>query len=110
MGQETAAVAFLRSHGLGDIDWIADPKQELYREFHLASGTPWQLLGPKAGLRAIGALLKGHGMGRPDFDATQMPGAFVLLKGKVLASYRYSSIADRPDYVGLVKKGLSHVD
>jgi hypothetical protein len=36
-------------------------------------------------------------------DGLQMPGVFLLHRGKVLREFRHESAADRPDYVTLTQ-------
>jgi hypothetical protein len=44
-------------------------------------------------------MLRGHGIGKLTCDGFRMPGAFVLVDGKVVVEHRATSAADRPDYL-----------
>ncbi|HBB74333.1 MAG TPA: hypothetical protein DC048_07770, partial [Planctomycetaceae bacterium] len=46
-------------------------------------------------------LVRGHGLGPLVGDGFQMPGAFLIKDGRIVASYRHAHAADRPDYAGL---------
>lgn len=94
--------AALAQHGLGNAVHISDPTCQLYRAFGLARGTFRQLFGLRVwrrGLRA--AILDGHGVGSLKGDGFQMPGAFVVVDGRVRDSFIHRSAADRPDYLAL---------
>lgn len=105
MGREEAAQTILAKHGLGQIPRVSDPKLALYRAFGLEKGAFGQLFGPKIWLRGFQAGLLGkHGIGKPEGDAAQMPGVFLVFHGEILKSYRHQSAADRPDYVELVSE------
>lgn len=90
---------FLKDYNLSDCPQISDPDRALYKAFNLKTGSPVELFGPKVLLRAFtdGALLK-HGLGIPEGDPFQMPGTFLIHKGKIIKSFVHKSIADRPDY------------
>jgi peroxiredoxin len=92
----------VQRHSLSDVDRICDTDQELYRAFGLKKGSWRQLFGPKVWTRGlIAAVARGHGLGRPVADATQMPGVFFLDQGLVASAYRHRSAADRPCYTSL---------
>ncbi len=89
-------LALLAKHGLDDLDRIEDDDQSLYRAFGLRRGTFRQLFGPKVWFRGLMAgAVAGHGMGRPDGDIRQMPGAFVINRCEVVQRFKSSSAADR---------------
>lgn len=77
---------------------ISDPGLGLYQSFGLGRGRPIQVFGPKVffgGLRAL--LKKGIGVGPLVGDGFQMPGTFVISRGKIIYSYRPDSIADEAE-------------
>jgi hypothetical protein len=52
--------------------------------------------------RAARALVAdGHGVGMLAGDGFQMPGAFLVLNGKIVREYRHDTAASRPDYCKL---------
>jgi peroxiredoxin len=105
MGREEAAQSILEKYDLGQIPRVSDPKLALYRAFGLERGGFGQLFGPKIWIRGFQAGLLGkHGIGRPEGDAAQMPGVFLVFHGEILKSYRHQSAADRPNYVALVSE------
>ncbi|MBY0262816.1 MAG: AhpC/TSA family protein [Phycisphaerales bacterium] len=88
-------------HGLRDAVYSADPERLLYRALELGRGTFVQLFGPRVWLRGVAAFLAGHGLGRPEGDGFQMPGAFVVHDGRVLRAFRHATAADRPNLAEL---------
>ena len=87
--------------GLRDAAYAADPERLLYRALELRRGGFKELFGPRVWARGAAALLAGHGIGRLEGDGFQMPGAFVVSRGRVLRAFRHASAADRPDYASL---------
>ncbi len=103
-GSEAQAADFFAGYGVGDLDRVSDPLRWLYFHLGLRRGGPWQLLGPKVWIRAIGAgLLKRHGLGRVVGDLRQMPGVFLIRDGVVLASFVSRTAADNPDFQSLAQ-------
>ena len=49
---------------------------------------------------------KRAGIGWLRGDASQMPGAFVVAGGRVVAQFIHETAADRPDYVDLAEEGV----
>lgn len=94
--------AALVEYQLGDATHISDPTCRLYRAFGLTRGTFRQLFGIRVWRRGFrAALLDGHGVGSLKGDGFQMPGAFVVVDGRVRESFIHRSAADRPDYLAL---------
>ncbi len=102
MGDRAGIEQLVKKRTLSDVDRICDSNQELYRTFGLKKGSWRQLFGPKVWARSvIAAILRGHGLGRPSADASQMPGVFFVDRGLVVSAYRHRSAADRPWYTSL---------
>jgi len=77
---------------------ISDPDLELYRAFGLGRGRPSQVFGAKVFLGGLRALLKkGIGVGPLVGDGFQMPGTFIINKGKIVYAYRPESISNESD-------------
>lgn len=96
------AEANFKRRGLPDVAHIADPDRTLYQAFELERGRLGQLFGWRVWIRGIRAgLINRHGVGRPSGDPLQMPGAFLVHKGRVIRAYRHRDAADRPDYCAL---------
>ena len=102
MSDEAQGEAFLDRYALGEVPRISDPQCQLYEAFGLGRGSVRQLLGPKALKRGFRAgVVMGHGLGMPVGDVRQMPGAFLVHRGRVVRAFRPDSVADRPDYAEL---------
>ncbi len=91
----------MSSYGLESASWFSDPDRIAYRALDLRRGSFLQLFGPAVFLGGVRAALRGHGIGPLAGDGFQMPGAFVISKGRIVRSFRHRSAADRPDYEGL---------
>lgn len=93
----------LAKFNLGDLEYVADPECMLYKGFKLKRGTLSQLLGFKIWVRIVQIWFSkryfntsGQGM-----DIFQMPGIFLLYKGKVVKQYVHETAADIPPYLEL---------
>lgn len=98
MMSEEQARPFFEANGVADLPRISDPDQRLYRALDLKRGNVWQIMGPYVWFRAMQAGRIGKRIGKAVGDMWQMPGVFLLDKGRVTASYRHRSQASRPDY------------
>ena len=85
-------------HGLVSATYFADPDRLLYRALELGRGTFLQLFGPRVWVAGVLAAVRGHGIGKLEGDGFQMPGAFVIHRGRVLRAYRHATASDRPDF------------
>ncbi len=102
MSSDQEADVVLDKYGLADTPRISDPERDLYRAFGLQRGKIMEVLGPKLWLRGfLAAIIEGHGMGKIQGDAFQLPGVFLLHKGQILKDFRHKTAADRPDYMRL---------
>lgn len=82
---------------------IADRDGDLFRAFGLGKGTFSQLVGLRAIGRAFVAMFKGHFIGKPTGNETQMPGAFLLRDHKVLWAHRATHTGDHPDIAAMLQ-------
>lgn len=99
MGSDASAAAFFGKYGLADVPRVSDPEKRLYRAFDLRRGSLGQLFGIRVWLRGFEAgVLGGHGVGMLQGDGFQMPGAFVVHRGRIVRAFRHRDAADRPDY------------
>lgn len=80
---------------------VSDTQKVLYSAFGLGKGNIGQLVGPRVWGRGVAALLRGHGVGKPEGDTLQMPGVFVVHRGRILDRFVHETVADRPDYAAL---------
>jgi hypothetical protein len=102
MSSDEDAAAFFAGYGLADVTRVSDPDRELYRAFDLRRGTLRQLFGARVWWRGWRAGVRdGHGVGVLQGDGLQMPGAFLVSRGRIVHACRHESAADRPDYCSL---------
>lgn len=87
--------------GLTGAHWFSDPAQVQYRSMGLARGGFSQLFGPGVWWPGLRATLRGHLVGRLEGDGFQMPGVFLVHKGRVVREFRHAHAADRPDYLAM---------
>lgn len=105
MSPAAEARAFLTGYGLCDVDVVSDPERKLYHAMELGRGTLSQLFGPRVWLRGvIAGVWGGHWVGGLRGDGLQMPGAFVISRGRLVRSFRHRDAADRPDYCAMVMR------
>jgi peroxiredoxin len=102
MSETAQATRFFERYGLESVHHFSDPTCKLYRAFGLDRGTFLQLFGPRVWFRGITAgLFSRHGMGPLSGDGFQMPGVFLVDRGKILSAFRAATAADRPDYLSV---------
>jgi len=108
-GPREEADAWFSKYGMSGVAQITDPGLEHYAAFGLGRTGVLSLIDPRVWVRGAGCA-RAHGFG-PQTAAMmrQLPGAFVVQGGGVLASYRHGTPADRPDYVRLVRSGIAGV-
>lgn len=99
--EDEANRGFFEAAGVGDVPRVSDPERGLYRCVGLRRGGLWAIFGPYIWFRSVQAMLTGRKLGRMIGDVFQMPGVIVIEDGRIVASYRHRSQADRPDYVGV---------
>lgn len=101
MSTPEAFAIFARQYGLEDVPALADPERRLYRGLGLRRGRLAQLLGPRVWWRGYTVWRAGHGVGALAGDGTQMPGVFLIHRGRVVRRFVHATAADRPEYVEL---------
>lgn len=97
----------LARYGLEDVAAVSDPERRLYAALDLRRGTLRQLFGPRVWWRGLVATLRGHLVGPLVGDGFQMPGVFLLDRGRIVRAHRHASADERPDYARLCT--LDHV-
>ncbi|WP_039947772.1 SelL-related redox protein [Leptospira fainei] len=80
---------------------IADPKTILFRLAELHDGGFLELAGPEVWVSALRAVTKGNFYGVQGQHLLQMPGAFLVLKDRILWKHTYRHIGDHPDWTKL---------
>ncbi|HRK20802.1 MAG TPA: peroxiredoxin-like family protein [Fimbriimonadaceae bacterium] len=101
MSSELRADEFFAEFKMPDVPRISDPNRKLYAAFDLKQGRFLQFAGLKTVVGSARAFLAGHRQGKTEGDVLQMPGAFLLHRGRVVRSFYHESPADRPDYLGM---------
>ncbi len=102
MSDPDEAIRVFGEYGLSDAEQVSDPSQRLYRSMGLNRGSLRQLFGFKVWWRGfVAGILNRHGVGGLRGDGFQMPGVFLVEKGRVVRTFRHESAADRPDYADL---------
>jgi peroxiredoxin len=102
MRDSRAIEDLVAKYGLFGVDCICDSEQQLYRAFGLKRAKLRQLIGLRVFLRVVQAAVLGrHGIGRISADSFQMPGLFLIARGRILRRFRHRTAADRPDYAAI---------
>lgn len=106
MSDNELADQYFKDYKLPNISHISDPKCDLYASFGLVKGGPSQLLGLKNFIRGFEVSLKTKSIPPLRFigDGFQMPGVFVVDKGRIVDRFVHLSAADRPNYDEMIEK------
>jgi peroxiredoxin len=102
LGEEKSREELVQ-YQLDDLEYISDPECMLYKGFKLKRGTLTQLLGFKIWLRVLQVWFSKRVFNSSSrgMDVFQMPGIFLLFKGKVVKKYVHETAADIPPYLEL---------
>lgn len=104
MVRSEMASDMLKLYQLEDISHISDVDQHLYNRFGLYKVGFRALFGLKNWWRAfVAGVVKGHLIGKPAGDPFQMPGVILFHKKKVINTFAYRYVSDRPDFVSVAK-------
>ena len=103
MGTVESFSAFTAKYGLSDVSAISDPERRLYRGLGLRRGKLSQLFGWSVWWRGQKSFFEGHRPGALEGDGTQMPGVFLIQRGRVVRRFIHADAADRPDYAALAQ-------
>jgi peroxiredoxin len=105
MGTPELAKNYFDYYGLSDVERVSDPEAAVYRLPMFAvprKSVVGQVLNPAVWAGWLkGAIFK-HGIGMVKQDGQQMQGLFFLKGAKIARQFVYRTIADEPDYLGLV--------
>lgn len=105
LGTPERALPYFEYYGLGAVERISDPEGRLYAAkcFALPRTHPLShfFVGKVLKGWLIGGIRK-YGIGMLREDSYQMPGVFVLRGRAVVNAFRFKTIADQPDYLGLI--------
>ena len=104
------AAPSLARAGLSDVSAFADHHHSLAGALGIGRGSFMALQGPRNVHRAIPALLAGHGIGYPVGDPLQMPGAFMVHRGRVISHHHHAFAGEQVDFRTFASKaGLASV-
>jgi hypothetical protein len=105
---DAVAAPRLEQAGLEGVSRMADPDRMLSRALGLRHGTFRELLGLRNILRGIPVTLQGHGFGFPEGDPLQLPGAFLVERGRVTRHQRAAYAGEPIDFDHLLgERGLA---
>ncbi len=100
MADSQTADSYFKEFGLQNIEHVSDPDCKNYAVFGLVKGSFSQLYGLKTWIRGFEVTATKPNL--PNImrigDGLQMPGIFLIKDGKIVESFIYNSIADKPNY------------
>jgi hypothetical protein len=105
LGSPERAKPYFDYYHLSDIERVSNPDASLYAQpvFSLTrKNVLSQFLIPRVWKGWLQGALRKHGIGMIKEDADQMPGIFYLRDRAIVRAFRYRTIADEPDYMGLI--------
>ncbi len=108
LGTPERAKQFFDYYHLEDVERVGNPDGSLYQHpvFQLASTNRWaHLMHLSVWKSWVDGRMKKYGIGKFQEDGGQMPGVFFLRERKITNLFRYKTIADEPDYLGLIDRG-----
>lgn len=107
MATPDTAERYFGRFGIKDPLHISDPECRLYGAFGLHKGSVSQLFGLKNWIRGFSIQMNNGFPMEYDKalgDAWQMPGTFIVFKGRVEERFIHSLASDRPDYDNMINK------
>lgn len=97
MHPEPQAHEFFARYGVADLPRVSDPEQRLYTAFGLGAAGAKQFVAPRAIVRYLGTMARGHLPALVGGNVLRMPGAFLLANGEIVKAFRPDSVAARFD-------------
>ncbi len=109
MSDEDVANEYFKNYHLEGVAHISDPGCAYYANFGITKGTFSQLYGLRTWIRGFGAKKAGFEleMAKNLGDSTQMPGIFLIHKGKIVDTFIHKNASDRPDYGRLISNAVN---
>lgn len=108
MASDRQAELVFRMYGLDDVARYSDPDRSLHQAMGLRRASMRELMSTEMFKQGLEACVRNrHAMGVPRGDPMQMPGAFVIDRGLVLASFVPEYPWERPDYVALARHAVA---
>lgn len=104
MADHDYASQYLKEFGFEHTEHISDPDCRFYNKFGLMKANFGQLFGLKVWLRTAEVSFSDSKriQSRRIGDGHQMPGVFLIEKGKTLEQFIHTKVSDRPDYLGIL--------
>jgi len=86
---------------------VSNPEKNFYTAFGLMKGTISQLYGLRTWIRGFSSSTSNYKLELAEQlgDSTQMPGMFLISKGKVIKEFIHKRASERPDYQAFIKQG-----
>jgi peroxiredoxin len=106
LGTPERAKPYFDYYHLSDVERVSDPEASLYGSpaFLVRRKSVFtQFLIPGVWKAWLLGAVRQHGIGLVKEDADQMPAVFYLRERAIAREYRYKTIADRPDYLKLIR-------
>jgi hypothetical protein len=106
LGTAERAKPYFDYYHLSDVERVSDPEASLYSSpaFQIRRKSVFtQFLIPAVWKAWLLGAVRQHGIGMVKEDADQMPAVFYLRERAIAGEYRYKTIADRPDYLKLIR-------
>jgi hypothetical protein len=106
LGTPERAKPYFDYYHLSDVERVSDPEASLYGSpaFQVRRKSVFtQFLIPAVWKAWLLGAVRQHGIGMVKEDADQMPAVFYLRERAIAGEYRYKTIADRPDYLKLIR-------
>ncbi len=101
-GDPDSGAKWFAEYGLHEAHQISDPQTKLYQAFELGRASILDIFHPSVWWKGLhAAIFQRHWFGKIVGNVMQMPGVFLLDKGKVVRAYRHRLASDRPNYVEL---------
>jgi hypothetical protein len=102
MGNLEQGRKMLENEGMENPLHVSDPEKKVYEVFELQRCFIKQFFAPRVWANVAKlAVTKGIFLKKPVGDTNQMPGVFLVHKGKIEKEYRHEFISDKPDYLEL---------
>ena len=96
---QTEGTRWFAQYGLAHAEQISDPETKLYKAFELGRASLMDIFRPSVWWNGfLAAILQGHWFGKIVGDVFQLPGVFLIDKGKIVRAYRHQFASDRPNY------------
>ena len=103
MDTPEAAGRYLTKHKMEGVVAVEDTEKRLFAAFGLGRTSLLKVFGPRTMFRGMLLTLSGKIPGPYAGDKFQLPGAFLVHQGRILAGYRYNSISDLPDFAAIAE-------